>query len=662
MLKIIRNNEKKFLAGFTILLTLTFVVTSGTGRGNGRGGAADDRAVGTIGGKDLRASEVNSARAELAAVERNLHFAQDAVYEQRFGADLPFMRLFGFEVGHDVIDLLRERPELFAVLRREAEAAGMRANSDEVNDAMGPANYYGPKPEEDADAYNATRQGVADVLAVAQNFDRIAGAAKVSRAAAANAAVRGVGGSAAAGPAGEQISLNLVNLAAADYLPTTPAPTTQQCQAQFDKFAGTTADHPSPADPFGFGYKYPVRMTAQYVRLTPEAVEAAVTAGRSAYDWEVAAREYYLSHPAEFQLGAAATPYGPTTAPVAGAVKAFDAVKDQATKAVTAPLVTALGNQVRQFVTARTTQDWQASQRSATPTAYAAPDYLHALAAEAGKRFQGVVLDVVDAPADQSVKQLDAMPQLLTLRSPDEQTLGGVLAQRAVDFLALKDPSDPAVRAVLTKPTPVLTSTYYSKAVTHGIDLGEGPVVIGRLVAAQPSQPPPDLAAVRPAVEADCRTAAAYDRAKADADQILAAAKEGRLTAGATAVNRLPVSTAALSYAGSPTATVPQLPPELAERFVHEAFDQLLAGYVPGKEEQPKPAALIALPDAGRVSVAQLLFVLPTWSAGNLDQSLDAAATAVRQQEIAGITVGWFAPDAIARRLDYKPVKGPDQQ
>ena len=668
MLKIIRNNEKKFLAGFTILLTLTFVVSSGTGRGSGRGSGGTDNSVGSLAaGKDLRASEINSARAELEAVQRNIVVIGRTPSGQLARADA-IAGLLNIRDGSPVATALHDRPELFALLRREAEAAGVRADPDEVNAAMvafneetpfGANRYVGPSRDAEPDAYNATAQGLSDLLAVRQNFERIVAAVKVSRPAVANAAVKGVGGSAGSG--GEQVQFNLVNLAAADYLPAVPAPTTQQCQAQFDQFAGVTPDHPSKENPFGFGYKLPVRLTAQYVRLTPEAVEAAVAAGRTAYDWEVAARQYYLTHPAEFQLTAGVTAGGPTTAPAGGGVKPFEAVRKQATDAVQNPLVVTLTGQVRQFLTTRLTQDWQASRDSATPTAYSAPDYLHGLADQVAKRFPGVVLLVVDLPPDQTVAQVDAASELSLLRAPGNLTFGSVLAQHAVDFLDAKaapgkSPTDPAVRAILTKPTPLLTSMLYAASLPGGVDLGEGPVAIGRLTAALPSQPPPDLAAVRPAVEADCRSAAAYDRAKADAEQVLTAAQDGRMAAGAAAIGRTPVATAALSYATAMTAAVPQLPPDLSGRFVKEAYDQLLAGYVPAPGK-PEPAALIAMPDVRRVSVAQLFNVSPTWSAATVDRTLLAAAATLQQTAYLDLTAGWYDADAVIARLGYKPFK-----
>src|SRR5207247_1415583 len=71
----------------------------------------------------------------------------------------------------------------------------------------------------------------------------------------------------------QSISLNVVDIPAADFAKNVPPPTTQQLTEQFNKYAdflpGRIDDQKNP---HGFGYRYPNRVKLQYIEVNRPAV------------------------------------------------------------------------------------------------------------------------------------------------------------------------------------------------------------------------------------------------------------------------------------------------------------------------------------------------------------------------------------------------------
>ena len=641
MLKIIRNNQKKFVAGLAAVSMVMFVYT---GRSGSDRSGRDDRAFGTVaGGSPLMASDVNGALQELSAVNQ---YARQFEYQEvgPQGASLVDLLL-----GRDVAQLVTHKPELFALLRREAAAAAggpvdpqrVKAFMDARLGGTGPTGQPIDVPTPNTDAYDLIQAGVADLLLVHDNFARVTTAFKAS------------------GPAVDHslatveqtIQLNLIPVPADAMSAQVKPPTPAQLDAQFKAFADVAADHPDPVgNPFGFGYRSPVRVRLQYLRVTRESLEKSVVDTKSAYEWDVAARKRFYA-----DRKATAAPGTPTSQPTATDVA-------DALKAVRVRPVQEKQDAVQQYLTATLNRDYQTYAAGLTPTtgpaaaAYQNLDYLRGLVDQVQAKF-AVHVDL-DETKDLTGKAVNAIPGLGTAAaslsaasssssSPADGTLPGFVLDRATAYLSKPDPKPPAATVDLLRPSAAFTEGY-----------AEPPAAIDfvRVVAVKPSAAAADLESVHLAVDADCRTVAAYDLAKAQADKLIATAKDGSLAAAVLAAGRQAIPTQPLTLQST---SVDGLRPPLedaAPDFLKQAFG-LLSTYNPTTNRFP--LTVIALPAQRRLFVAQLQFVNARWTADTYYQARLATAAALQQNMVGAARLAWFSPSAIAQRTGFKPLVGP---
>ena len=639
MIKVIRDNEKKVVAIVGVLLMISFVAVGRSGSGSGAG--RNDVAVGSVaGGKPLMASEVNAIGQEVQAVE---HYTRRSMYGGASGLGGQQISLVGALLG-EMAPLVTQRPEVLALLRREAAAAGIvpdpaRAQStmDEWFSAGGGAGVE--LPAADTDEYALIHNGVTDLYTVVDNFNRVAAALKTSQPAVEHALAS----------VGQTVQLNLVPVDADALAATVPPPTPAQLDEQFKKYAAVAADRADPAtDPLGFGYRQPVRTTMQYVRLPHAAVEQAVAATKSDYEWKVAALKVYYAHPEQFAAE------GATTRPAGG--PPTDAVRDQALHQIRDPLVQSLQDQVQQYLVATLAQEaaaYTAAAKDGKPapaTSLGQPydrfDYLRSLAAAVQSKFK-VHVDVDELKGLSTTKDVPALPGFGrasvgaggSTSANSDGRLPEYVMDRASAYLAATKTAGPtpAVMADLLQPSPA-----FVEATGDAID-------IIRLASIQPDAPAANLDAVRPAVEADCRTAAAYERAKADADQLATAARAGKLADAAKAGGRTVLLTQPLT---SRDVSIDGLRPPLgdaAPEFMRQAF-ALLSHYDPAKDAHP--VVVIATPAQRRLFVAQLWSV--TWTGGEHYQARLEAAAALRQQLAGRARINWFSPSAVISRTGFK--------
>ncbi len=647
MTKLIRNHQKKFVVGLAVVSMIMFVYVGRSGPGGGDG-QRDDREVGRAGGKGVNLSEVAQAHSELVTVNQ---YTRRFDYRQTGGqsASLVDLLLLGRDVAKNVID----HPELFVLLRREATAAGVvpnpaqaQAYMDERLGGTAPDGSTVEPPSPDSDAYAAIHAGVTDLLLVHDHYERVASAIKASRPAVDHVLAT----------EGQTLLLNLIPLPSDAFAAAVAAPTPARMAEQFKRYADVEAGRPDPAtNPFGFGYRSPVRVRLQYVRLSRVDLETAVVATRTDYDWEVDARKLYHAHPEQF---AVAPPTPPDAPPPPTINPPFDAVRDQALRSIRDPLVKELQDRVQQYLTMTLKADSDAYRAALTATPPAPPPvtalgqpydaraYLVALTDQVEARFH--VRANSDATADLTAKQVSALPGLgqayagAAASTASDGTLPGYVSELAATSLA--DPRAPATVAAMLKPSPVFT-----EGVDDALD-------VVRLAGVLPAAPAPNLDAVRPAVEADLRAAAAYDAARAEADRLAAADTPGAMLAAAKDAHRQVIATQPLSMQDM---TVEGLTPPLddaARPFMTQAFG-LLDRFDP--TARPHPTTVIALPTQRRLIVAQLTFVNARWTPATYYRDRLAAASDLRQQSAAALRLGWFAADAIAQRAGYKPTSPP---
>ena len=640
MIKLIRNNQKKFIAGTGIILMVTFVVGYGGTPRNGREGPVDHE-VGRVGGKAVMASEVGGALREMRAVEqycrqpdpRHIGDRSASLLEAALGSDAA--------ANH-----LMRQPELFVLLRREALAAGVTPNPTQAQGEMdeylgGTATDGAPvePPSTDSDTYALIRDGVTDLLTVANHFARVTSALKPSRPAVDRTMAS----------RGQSIQLTLVPVPADRFNTQLPLPTPQQMDDQFKRFADVARDAPTASNPFGFGYRVPRLARLQSLRLSRDAVEKAVIATKSDYDWEVDARKLYHAHPEQFATAPPTT--RPTDVPGPAVTPPFEKVRDDALRSIRDPLVQALQDQVQQSLTATLARDFQAYQAAPpdgvpqTPAgpAYDGPGYLRAVAAQAEAQFHVHVDAGGTDPL--SPEQMTTLPHLGTAyaalaSSTADASLPGYVSERVTAYLTAGDPKPRAAEVELLRPSPVFT-----EAAGDAID-------IVRLSDVKPSHPAADLDAVRAAVEADVNTAAAYGLAKAQADGLVTAAATGTLQSAAAAARITPIATQPLSIQD---VAIDGLVPPLGDAthdFLTQAFG-LLDTFDPVRN--PHPVKVIELPAQRRLIVAQLTFVNARWTPNDYYAFRVGAADVLRREQTTAANLSWFRPEAVLQRTGYKP-------
>ena len=642
MFKLIRDNQKKVLAGVGVVLMISFV--GGYGGGGGRSRQSDRQfGTATVGRRDVLASEVVGAQQELQAVNQ---------YTRQFdpsGAS-------GYAAVSLVDRVLRQaagpilrRPELFALLRREAAVAGPGPDPQQVQSVLD-ASLAGPDgqpngPAPDSDEYAALRAGVGDLILVGEHFARMASAFKASRPAVDHML----------GTDDQQVQLNLVPVPAAAFDAAVTPPSQDQLAAQFHKYAAVSPGRPDAGNPFGFGYRVPRRVTLQYLRLSYDAVEKAVAATKSDFQWDVAARKVYYAQPERFT-----PPLPPTTSPAINPPpklppQPYPQVRDQAIHIVRDPLVQQLQDQVQQFLSAALARDYEpyaAAVRDGHPApatplgiAYDGPGYLLAVATAAEAKFK-VHVDTDQTPP-LSVEAVANLPGIGTARAGPassataggDGSLAGYVADRAEAFLDHPEPRTPAATADLMQPSPAFNET-----ATDTLDLA-------RVTSVTPSAPAADLDAVRSAVDTDCRLAAAYALAQAKADRLVAVAHDGTMAAVADAAGLRPIPTQPLTLQ---TTAVDGLKPPLADAaadFMTAAFG-LLDGYDPARN--PHPAKVIPVPAQRRLFVAQLQFVNARWTPADYYRYRLGAAARLRDNQANVARQEWFSPDAIVDRTGFK--------
>ena len=630
MIKVIRRHQKKFLAGLTIFSMVAFLVN----RGSSGQGSSSDREYGTVLGKPIYTSDLAEARAELQALSRSVRLTGED------GQPRSILAFLGPEVSQEIVS----KPEWFLMLSREADAANIQADRDEVESIM--VNDVPKDVDRDSDLYAAARAGVVDLLKIFIRFQQLESAVKVSKPMLDSMLAR----------YGESLSVNLVQVNGSDFLAKVPPPTTQQVQDQFTAFASFSPHKPVPTtNPFGFGYKLPMRSKIQYLRISTDEVAAAVIATKSTYDWEVAARKYFLNNPQEFTKPATTNP---TTAPSGAAQPAiqltFDQAHDQVLKAIRTPLVKALMDQVQSYLTATLNADYQAYLQFCTSgkggvepdssqgVGYSTFTYVSKLIDTVKSRFN-VAIHGSEMPDYLSTEQIGGILGIGTTK------LTEFVDKQALAYLDLVSKKDPSAPAILMKPSLPLPGSEDQTNVSS--------IVFVRLAGVKPSEAPADMTGIRSQVEADVRTAAAFKLAQAQAAALQSAARQGNLAIAAIAAGKtiipLQGENAISMYSNDIKGVYPPLG-DSGPSFSKQAFD-MMGTYDP--RTNPHPVQTIELPEQDRLFVAQLTDVTASWDAESYYRTaLEYAGEATSAQN-RKLSEDWFNYDAVVQRVGFKPIK-----
>ena len=596
MIKLIRANQKKFLAGLTIFSMVGFLVN----RGNGTRDGSTDRPYGTVHGKTINISEMAQARAEITAMRSSL------------ATELP-----------DFVN----QPELFMLLKHEADEAGMRADPALVTSIMDERKRAGADPDND----DALRAGLSDLIKIRANYGRVLSAIKVSQPAAEKQLAE----------QSQSILAKIVQVSTDPFMDKVPAPTTQQAQEQFNKFSDNLAHHPLPTtNPFGFGYKIPDRVSFELLRLSDDAVTAAVVASQSQFDWSVQALKYYHNNIEEYRQA-------PTTSPSTQPIyKPESQVDAQILTLLRKDQISDLRRNIETYIATTMDADWSAYSQfiaagshgnepdSSLGTPYSSDKYLLKMFDSVKTKFN------VNLVADKS-------PGLLTREQlgPFGEATGQYINRQMADYLARSSANDPQAAAILRKPSDPLP------------DVSPTASVFVRLLTVEKAAPPPDIAPIRTLIDNDIKLSRAFELAKAQAASLVPAAQADKLDAAAKDKGLTVIQPDPKSPIMFESTNVSGITPSLHEsgpEFARQVFS-LLDNYDPSKATHP--ATTIELPILSRVFVVELVGVDTKWDTQQFMTDYQQATVKVFKQ-IAGPTAAdWFSLEKVKARLKFQLAK-----
>ncbi|MDQ3441132.1 MAG: SurA N-terminal domain-containing protein [Planctomycetota bacterium] len=661
MYRFIQKNNKKLLAVFAAFLMVVFILPSTM---NQMGGGGADPVLAKIGDEELHASAFQQAEQEWRMLSE-----LRAGPQTRFGGGaLPFTYRLGWNEMSEFqlmqgappvpVNAIMRNPRMYLLLQREAQRMGIGIAEDRVQDIM--INELAGMQPPDKQSLERLRRAIANFLLVQVGFERASSVIKVSQPAVRHEVARRM----------QNVIVNVVEVPAAAYAEKVPAPTTQQLQAQFDKYKDVDPQVIPKENPFGFGYRYPNRVKLQYITVPREDVRKMVEASKSEYEWEVEAQKYYLQNQSQFPTTQASDTEalfslaGPTTASTRSATtqaarattRPFAEVKDDAKSRVLIPEVERRATEIQNRIAAIMAADYVAF-RNASPNAsagatqpagapnssqgvpYNSYDYLQRLAQTIQRDFK--VLPTV-AAFDDKLRDAKELATLERIGATTESETGASFADYATNaaeaFRPAERREDPAALA-LYEPSRVLR------------DIGNN-VYLVRLTAADPAHAPASIAEVADAVRNDVIAAAAFEQAKADATKLLDQAKQSGIKRAAQSAQKN-----VLTVGPFPSDVRGKLPGlELKDDassavFAAGAFDLLST---PPPRDGAKPVALIEVAKEGKVYVAELADVQQRQQ---MSQSGASPAAEIERGMLAELERGfenqWYNFDDVKKRLNY---------
>ncbi len=652
MYRFIQKNNKKLLAVFAAFLMIVFILPSTM---NQMGGGVDP-VLAKLGDEPLRASEFQAA-------EQEWKMLTEIRSRQSGGGFGPIP--IAYRLGPFAANEIQQNPRLFLLLQREAERMGIGVNADRVNDVM-VNEVQGPLPT-DRQTLERIRRAIGHMLIVEAAFERAVSVIKVSEPATRHELAR----------RSQNLIVHAVEFAAAAYAEKVPAPTTQQVQAHFQKYAPSDPSAPAQDNPFGFGYRYPNRVKFQYIALPREEVRKSIEASKSPYEWDVEARKYYLQNQSQFpstqKSEAETAPFslaGPTTAATrpattqaaapASTTRPFEDVWEDAKARIVVPEVERRMTEIQSRIMAIMAADHQPVRSAAGASAavagsiasgatsapalgssqgasYSTYEYMQRLAQAIQREFK--VLPTVAAYDDKlrAADELALLEQIGSATGENGQRFSDYATTAAQPFIAADRQGEENILPVLAPSRPLRDAANNA--------------YLFRITAADPAHAPADVTEVADAVRADATTAVAFEQANGDALKLLEAAKQSGLKQAAQTVQK-----SVLTVGPFPAEVQGKLPGlelkhEASNRAFAEGAFKLLS--TPAREGGAKPVALIALPKEGKLYIAELADVQarPQMAMmGSRESDIERGLVQEFQQLF---QVQWFNFDDAKKRLAY---------
>lgn len=632
MFKYIRENQKKVMAIVGVVLMIAFFVPP-----TFRGFTGDDEhAVGAIGNELIKLDQVQKAQNEFRYLMQHLVFQAQATGEHQWQPLLSAM------LPRYVIEQITENDEMYCLLLWEAKRLGFAPDLELARRRLADRGIALVMPdgrvlpasdaEQENPRFKATVEYcLANFLMIRQAFLRAAQAVKISQ----PMLMHELAGQF------QQLKANVIDFAARDYEDRVPAPTIQQLQEHFDRYANFEAgSRTGPDNPFGFGYKYPNRIKFQYICIPRSQVRKTVLASKDDYTWEVEAQRYYLTHQHEFPATQPATTQealslgsvqqsGPTTRP-------FEQVRQHIIDMLVEPLCERLQRQIQAELSSRLNQDFVSYQKSpdSVSPAYDSFEYLQTLAGQIESRHRVTLKVASFADEFRSARQLRELPGIGQARDFADSAIA--LAEA---FLPAGQTGSPNALSLFEPSKPIVSE-------------GDQDVYFYRITAAEPSHRPVTLDEVRNQVERDWRRSQAYELAKADALKKFELAKVSGLESAAD--GRKILTTGAFHMSTTiPIENYPLSTP--AQEIFISRLREMLGMLQQGNY---KPVTLVEMPSDWKVAIVELLEAESDLK--KEFQELAESELAFRLQEQYRILAAadWFRFDSLVKRLGYQDRTG----
>lgn len=655
MYKIMQRYNKKLLAIVMAFLMIAFIIPQFSRQRNN-----NEITVGQVGDEKISKQDFDRARYYWQVLKGgdprgNTPIPGVILQDTDRQTGQPTLKPLAELFGPQVISEIERHPVMFVLLQREAAKNGITIADRDVDAFLAEVQVRLPDRNvlyenvKDQETGESVREAVREFMLVNASFDQSLSMIKISQPLLASRMAKDL----------QEIKLQLVEFDDKNYNDKVAAPTPEQIQEQFNKYADVlSGDVDAKTNPFGFGYKYPDRIKLAYIGISRDEVKKSIRASKSEYDWDVEAQKYYKKNgslfastqPATTQASDAFSLNGsakPTTKPT---TKPFEDVRDSILEALINPEAQKLETTILAHLTSQMREDWNAyhaatkdspttqpanAPNSSVGVRYDSPEYLNKLAEQIQSQFK--VVPTVVTLNEKFLSQQD-------LR--DVAGIGKSAAMFGQQFLpfniyatALAEPFTKG------KPETGLPPIQLFEPSRQVEDFG-GATFIFRITAADPAHKPADSRDVLQKVEDDIRTQAAYEMAKADALQLLGAAKSSTLRSAAVSAGKSVTDSGYIRAEG-------QLPSDLPvsslsqQTFIDEAFKLLTAA----AKNEPT-ITVIGLPRDYKLFVTQLADVrrIPMFAGQVLEPQL---ARQIMGELGRDLYQQWYRFDSVAQRMHY---------
>ena len=662
------------MAVIGVFLMIAFVADYRVRGRMGRGGSGSD-VIGRIGADTISGLEEQNARQEWDVLNKELRALRRM--DRGFG-DKPQMEVLSFTEATLFDRLSQATPQPIAamigarrivqqidattylLLLREARKLDIYPGRDAMQNALANIQEIGALDPVLRD------QALVNWLTILAAYDRIAAAPKITPAQSLRLLARGQ----------QEISLDLVEFPAEQFMKDVPEPTRPQLEEFFNKYRNSNSD----TSEGGFGYRYPIRLRIQYIRIPKEKLKAAVTL-EDMYS-------YFRNNPEKFEAEPATQPTTepttrttlgpelpttkPTTAPTTQELaklplaqrwaRLSDKQRDRLKDEIAQQLAEQMSNAVRQ----RFAADWpnfhMAARASGTtiPTEipkttmnapYHTISYLLRVreAVQKLKESRGVMPETAEEGQLLSERQLADLPGIgpsFLFEEYRRLPFAELAVERAEPFLThdqhnqLMEMHEPTM--ALFQASPPLHDNF-------------GNVYIFRIIEADYSHPPQTLDEIETKVRNDWRTNEALKKARDAAKLLVESAKtRGGLQQALNAANsQAKVITTGFFSEGEAAIEKYKLSNEAATtRLTKDAFSLLSEKL---RNNVDHPAGVFEVPQAGVVIAAQLENAKPTVRDALMDLRVAYQQQLIEHIRQAEMLAQWLTPKNVEKRVNFVP-------